>query len=175
MNTLQSKLFFDVSIPIWGFIFGSVFGVISFIIVVLVEAAVMKRFFFDLSYKRCSIYSLLANLLSSILGFPIAYLFSNTTEQTFTTFQDFIGGLFLLFSTSFLFTPIMIFYTLGWWLILAFVITLISEFLYYKLLLKPKLILELVKFTVISNLASYAITIVLAFVAPQFIMFFTNK
>lgn len=174
MDSLLHKFLFDASIPLWGFVFGSIFGVLAFIITVLVEAALMKRFFSDLSFKRCSWYSLLVNLLSSLLGMPIAYLFSNTTTHTFNTILDFFAELFMIFVTLSLYSPKFIISVMGWWLVLAFVITLISEFVFFKYFLKSKSIQEIVKFTVVANLASYAITTVLAFVAPFFLFLYTQ-
>lgn len=171
---MRPTILFDVSIPLWGYAFGFIFSTISFIITVLVEAAVMKKHFSDLSFKKCSRYSLFVNFLSSLLGIPIAYLFSNTTSHTFTTFQDFVAGLFMLFAASPLFSPTMIISILGWWLVIAFFITLISEFVFYKWVLKSKSIQKVISFTIISNLASYVVTIVLSFVAPL-ILFFINQ
>jgi hypothetical protein len=159
--------FFDMSIFGWVFVMGFLFGVFSFIITVLIEAIIMKRWFSEKSFFRCNLYSLLANLISTFLGIPIAFLFANANPPMVYTNLGFFASLLLLFSSTFRFPPNqLIISNFGLWLVLAFIMTFITEFIFYLILYKTTNKLKVAGFVLISNVASYTFTILLSFVVP---------
>jgi len=162
MLTVKLDLLYDAGIPLWAFLFGDAYAVLTYFFVVLIEAKIMRKHFQRLDRKKLISYSLIVNTVSTILGLLLIFLLG-MRDYTPKTLFEFIYGIAAIVSV---FTIPPIFIALySKWLLVAFVITIVSEFTCMVYLMRPKqymtllrprqMKLEILKFTLHLNVVSY--------------------
>ena len=165
---MKLDLFFNAGVPLWANIFGIGYAGLAFVIATWLETMIMKSYFheanhYPLSFRKRIRYSLIINIISTILGIPIAWLVSLDIFVP-STIGDHLLAVMWVFTLSAI-APILIF---GWlkWIACAFVVSVVSEFAVLFALLRPEphTKKEVLTFSFQSNLISYAVIIILPFV-----------
>lgn len=164
---VRSGFLLDAGVPLGAFIFGMVSVVLTFIVVVVEEAGVMKRCFPSLSLKTCGHYSILINTVSLVLNLPLAYLACADDIASHTVSGRVLE--FLLFITYAVLLPTFKFGYIGW-LVLTFVLAILSELLLLLRLLKPQPVTSIIRYVLLSNAISMVI-ILLSFLPWMVVSF----
>jgi hypothetical protein len=153
MFSPHPHVLFDASIGLVFVYLGIGYAIFSFIVVVFVEAVIMKGYFhaideYPFSIQKRLKYSLIINTVSAIAGLPLA---------------NYILRYGLYHSPADYFR----------WMFFAFVFTVFLEFFTTIFLIKPKpLIKEAMSFTALSNLASYAFILVFPYIWEMLLIVF---
>ena len=88
--TVKLDLLYNMGISIWGLLFGNVYAVVAFFIVVLIEAKIMRRHFRRFDQKKSITYSLIVNALSTILGLLLIFLMGGLSDYAPKTLLEYI-------------------------------------------------------------------------------------
>ena len=141
----------DAGIPL---LFMLPYSVVIFVIVVLIEARIMSRYFPLLSRRKRISYSLIINFISTILEVPFLFI-GRAISGTGMIEVNFINVLYAL-----TLSPISLLDVLENYLFLfySFIITIIAEFGCLIFLLRPQPpIKEAVRYTIWANIVSYGV------------------
>lgn len=131
-----------------AFVFGVGSATLTFILVVILEARIMKGRFPGVSLKQCLVYSLIVNTVSMILSLPFVYLASNIHHMSNTVSERLLSlFIFIVYATL---LPMFKFQYASW-MVFIFVLTIISEFGCLVLLLKPQPLVRILRYTILSN------------------------
>lgn len=154
MNYIRPPFFFDAGISIGSAYLGFGWGIVAFIIVIYLEARIMRKRLLDLNTPTSIKFSFFLNLISTICGFPLVFIGGLSFSPH--TLGETINAMIAFFSLIILSPAYAL--TFFQWVLLAFGITLATEFFSALLIIRPKqTIANILGFTVLSNLASYAV------------------
>lgn len=145
---------FDAGIGLLSYIFGPIYALIAFGIVTILEAWIMRKHFTGLDRKNSLRYSLTINLISTIVGIPylflVIYFQTNPAPSISEMLMQLMG--YIGYSALLPFAII----TQMRWILIAFGITILVEFLVLIRLLKPRPALpKTLKYILIANSSSY--------------------
>lgn len=168
MLSPEPSILLDAGMPLMAFVIGVGCAALTFILVVILEARIMKRFFPGISPKKRLVYALIVNTVSTILSLPCVYLASNSHNMS-STVSERLLSLFIFIAYATL-LPMFKFQYVNWMAVL-FVLTLMSEFGCLVFLLKPGSLARILRYTILSNLVSL-ILVLLSFLPWMIFSFF---
>jgi len=161
MFSLDHRFLPDVSVYYTGVYWGIGLAIFSFLMVVIIEARVMKKYFPFSKWRRYG-YSFIINLISTMIGLPLVYWLDIHLSESEMMTKSIYGDLLTIFTDYSEFPPMTINFLRG--LLLAFVMTLIIEYFSILFIVRQRsAYMNALRFTVKANAISY---LALAIVPP---------
>jgi len=153
----------DAGISLGGMIFGLGYALAWFVLAVFLEAWIMRKRFDHFRFLTCLKYSLLLNIVSTLIGLVILFVYDLTSVIPHT-FDEAIAmtGVWIVYSVL---SPIATLAVISPLMLFDFLVTIIVEAIGVILIFKPRpRIMAAVRYSIVANLASYASVFVLSFV-----------
>jgi len=136
MDSINHRYLMDTGIGIVYVYLGIGIAVISFIMVVIIEAWIMRKYISISRWKRFG-YSLAVNTISTIIGLPLGYWVGSNLFGTgiITKYISLDLVLFFIYDAT---ATIFALWQYFWGLLFAFVLTIVIEYFCIIYIVKPK-------------------------------------